>query len=282
MSTRLVVSHRTGFRYDKGAALTSFNEVRLTPPTTAEQRVFFSRVEVTPQPWSFDYTDYWGTHVTAFEVHDKHEQLVVTASSTIDVDRPPRSGAGLTWEQVHEEGHGAAVCEFLPIAERVQAPVDLEDRVTALAAASATPAAFVDAVARMVHDEVRYVTGSTDVATLAAEAWAAREGVCQDLAHLTIGALRAAGVPARYVSGYVLPDAEAPVGQPVVGESHAWVEWWDGTWLGIDPTNLAVPGDLYVEVAHGRDYVDVPPLSGVFTGGKETGMFVEVEITRLT
>jgi len=281
MSARLVVSHRTGYLYEKGA-LTSFNEARLTPPTTSEQTVFFSRVEVSPQPWTFDYVDYWGTHVTGFEVSERHDRLVVTASSTVDVHRPPREGLGLDWPGLARESTEIEACEFLEISARVRPPADLRDRVAAFRTATLTPAELVAAVTRLVHDEVSYVTGSTSVASHAVDAWDAREGVCQDLAHLMIGALRSVGVPARYVSGYVLPDDTTPVGMPVVGESHAWVEWWDGVWLAVDPTNMVIPGDLHVEVAHGRDYADVPPLSGVYTGGTDTDMFVEVKITRLS
>lgn len=279
MSARLVVRHRTGYRYPQGA-LVSFDEVRLTPPTTAEQTVFSTRVEVSPTPWSFEYVDYWGTRVTAFEVHERHEQLVVTATSSLDVHRPPRVGQGLRWDDLAQAATAPETGEFLAVTERVAPPPDLAARVSELRRTASSPAELVDAVVRLVHDEVRYETGSTHVASSAADAWAARAGVCQDLAHLTIGALRSAGVPTRYVSGYVLPDADAPLGEPVTGESHAWVEWWDGAWLGMDPTNLVVPGDLHVEVAHGRDYADVPPLTGVFTGAPASDMFVEVTITR--
>ncbi|MEO7060835.1 MAG: transglutaminase family protein [Lapillicoccus sp.] len=280
MSTRLTVTHRTGYAYEKGA-LTSYNEARLTPPTTTDQAVMYSRVEISPKPWTFDYTDYWGTHVTAFEVHDRHTELVVTASSTVDIDRPLRAGAALTWAQLHAEARSAETCEYLELSPRVLPPADLADRLTAMSTAASTPAAYVEEVMRLIHDEVEYVTGSTDVAGHAADAWQKRAGVCQDMAHLALGALRAVGIPARYLSGYLLPDPDTPVGQTVTGESHAWVEWWDGLWLGFDPTNLLVPGDQHVEVAHGRDYVDVAPLSGVFTGGSTTGMFVEVDITRV-
>ncbi|MDQ2756502.1 MAG: transglutaminase family protein [Actinomycetota bacterium] len=244
--------------------------------------MLFSRVEVTPQPWTFDYVDYWGTHVTGFEVSERHDRLVVTASSTVDVHRPARVGLGLDWAGLAAEGVDVEPCEFLDVSDRVRPPADLRDKVAALRAASPTPADLVAAVTRLVHDEVAYVPGSTSVASHAVDAWDAREGVCQDLAHVMIGALRSVGIPARYVSGYVLPDESAPVGVPVDGESHAWVEWWDGAWLAVDPTNLVIPGDLHVEVAHGRDYADVPPLSGVYTGGTDTGMFVEVTITRLS
>ncbi|MEO3935481.1 transglutaminase family protein [Dermatophilaceae bacterium Soc4.6] len=281
MSARLVVSHRTGYIYGKGA-LTSFNEARLTPPTTSEQTVFFSRVEVTPQPWTFDYVDYWGTHVTGFEVSERHDRLVVTASSTVDVHRPARQGLGLDWDGLAAECVGVEACEFLEVSDRVRPPDDLRERVVALRTDAIGPAELVALVTTLVHDEVAYVPGSTSVSSHAVDAWQARQGVCQDLAHLTIGALRSVGIPARYVSGYVLPDESAPVGMPVDGESHAWVEWWDGAWLAVDPTNMVTPGDLHVEVAHGRDYADVPPLSGVYTGGTDTDMFVEVTITRLS
>ncbi len=101
------------------------------------------------------------------------------------------------------------------------------------------------------------------------------------MAHLVIGGLRLLGVPARYVSGYLHPRQEPVVGETVGGESHAWVEWWDGDWHGYDPTNDDEPGDRHVVVATGRDYGDVRPLSGIFTGAGTSSMFVDVQVTRL-
>ena len=110
MSTRLTVTHRTGYANERGA-LTSYNEARLTPPTTTEQAVMFSRVEISPKPWTYDYTGYWGTHVTDFEVHDRHTELVVTASSTVEIDRPARVGSRLSWARLHVEASSADTCE---------------------------------------------------------------------------------------------------------------------------------------------------------------------------
>ncbi len=87
------------------------------------------------------------------------------------------------------------------------------------------------------------------------------------MVHLALGGLRSVGIPARYVSGYFHPDAEPVVGETVPGESHAWVEWWDDGWRAFDPTNDREPGDRYVSVATGRDYLDVKPLSGIYSGG---------------
>jgi transglutaminase-like putative cysteine protease len=104
--------------------------------------------------------------------------------------------------------------------------------------------------------------------------------VCQDIAHVAIGALRAAGIPARYVSGYLHPSEDPAIGETVVGESHAWVEWFCGSWHGFDPTNLLEIGERHVQVGRGRDYSDVAPLRGIYAGPNGSRLFVEVEITR--
>jgi transglutaminase-like putative cysteine protease len=122
--------------------------------------------------------------------------------------------------------------------------------------------------------------GITGVHSTATEAWEARKGVCQDIAHITLGALRAVGIPARYVSGYLHPRPNAGVGEAVTGESHAWVEWFSGDWWGFDPTNNIEIGDRHVLVGRGRDYNDVPPLRGVYAGPFKSQLFVKVTITR--
>ena len=137
------------------------------------------------------------------------------------------------------------------------------------------------AIADWVRANVEYVPGSTGVRTSAQEAWSLRKGVCQDIAHLTLGMLRAVGIPARYVSGYLYPRADGAVGDTVAGQSHAWVEWWCGDWTGFDPTNGVAVGMRHVIVARGRDYADVTPLKGVYHGAPSTGLGVTVEITRL-
>jgi transglutaminase-like putative cysteine protease len=105
--------------------------------------------------------------------------------------------------------------------------------------------------------------------------------VCQDFAHVTLAMLRAVGLPARYVSGYLHPAAEAEVGETMTGESHAWVEFWAGNWVAADPTSLAEVGARHVLLARGRDYADVRPLSGVYSGPAAEHFGVTVEVTRL-
>ena len=281
MSTQLRVVHSTGYRYAESATA-SFNEIRMIPRSTHAQQVLHSRVEISPVPWTYTYTDYWGTAVTAFEVFERHEALEVNATSVVDVLRPPEQAGGLGWPELASPRVSDRYCEFLGLTDRVYPPADLANWVRETRNLSATPRDAVEQIVDRIYGQVSYVSGATSVHTSAAEAWQQRSGVCQDMAHLVIGALRVAGVPCRYVSGYLMPKKDAEIGVPYVGESHAWVQYWDGRWVGVDPTNNLRPGEMHVEVAIGRDYADVPPLHGIFTGGRASDMFVAVEITRLT
>lgn len=275
---QLRIRHVTGFTYDEGAAA-SYNEARLTPLTTSDQFVLRSRIEVTPTAWSQEYRDYWGTVVTAFEVHEPHDALTVVATSTVETTPHPVDEPTVGWDAlpaVSDEW-----CEFLVLDDWVRPDIALEAQLDDLRAGSATPGEYAAAVFGLVHGHLRYLPGATVVSTTAAEAWRAGAGVCQDLAHVTVGALRRAGIPARYVSGYLHPASEPVVGETVQGESHAWIEYWDGDWRGFDPTNAVVPGERHVLVARGRDYSDSTPLRGIYSTQGESELFVSVEITRL-
>jgi transglutaminase-like putative cysteine protease len=280
MSMQLRIQHTTGFEYD-GKSNTSFNEARLTPLTLPGQIVVHSRVEVSPTPWAYTYRDYWGSQVTAFEVLDPHLSLTVTSTATVHTDRTPAPDPLLSWEQLRTDEVADVHTEFLALPERVAPTEDLVALAREIASASATPGEAARKVCALVYREVKYETGSTTVDAVAAHSWRERHGVCQDMAHIAIGALRSIGVPARYVSGYLHPQREPEVGVPAKGESHAWVEWWDDGWRGYDPTNDTEPGDRHVIVATGRDYNDVKPLSGIFSGSGTSRMFVDVQVTRL-
>jgi transglutaminase-like putative cysteine protease len=146
---------------------------------------------------------------------------------------------------------------------------------------SADPAQTAEEIAARVRSQVRYMAGATGVRTDAQEAWDQGQGVCQDMAHVTVALLRAAGLPARYVSGYLHADPSAEPGQTAVGESHAWVEYWAGSWRPLDPTSGAPVRERHVVVARGRDYADVSPLKGIYHGAPASPQEVTVEVTRL-
>ena len=172
-------------------------------------------------------------------------------------------------------------CEFLEISHWVAPAPSLLADLAGARAEAATPTDYAEAVCAHMFESIRYVTGATEVTTNAADAWDAKSGVCQDFAHLTLGVLREARIPARYVSGYLHPSTDPVIGEEVTGESHAWIEWWDGEWVGFDPTNARPVGEQHVLVARGRDYEDVPPLRGIYSTRGDSELFVDVEITRL-
>ncbi|MCL8249947.1 transglutaminase family protein [Aeromicrobium fastidiosum] len=279
MTYQLRIKHTTGYHYEKGA-MASFNEARMTPMTTPEQYVLRSRIEITPAPWSYEYRDYWGTTVTSFEVHDPHSDLTVVATSIVDTQEVPAKPQAVGWDDLTPDVQDEW-CEYLVLSDWVAPAAELQELLDGLRATSERPGDYARAAVDLLHERLAYVPGSTEVTTTAADAWAAQTGVCQDFAHLSLGALRAAGIPARYVSGYLHPSPDPVVGETVEGESHAWIEWWDGEWVAWDPTNAVAPGPRHVVVAKGRDYGDSPPLRGIFSTAGGSELFVGVEITRL-
>lgn len=276
--SRLHVVHTSTFRY-AAPVQASYNEARMTPVSQAGQTVVSSRLEVQPMTWSYDYRDYWGTAVTAFEVLVPHESMVITAEHVVETGdaAPPRVVMG--WDELASADVRDRMAEFLSDTPTTEAPQE----VVALAADAAEGLAPVDAavaVCSALRDRVEYIPGVTAVHTPAVEAWDARAGVCQDVAHLALGALRSLGIPARYVSGYLHPTRGGEVGETVTGESHAWVEWWVGDWVAYDPTNRVPAGSHHVVLARGRSYDDVAPLRGIYAGAGTQELQVEVRITR--
>jgi transglutaminase-like putative cysteine protease len=277
---QLRVVHTTDFEYE-GNALASYNQARLTPLSTPEQIVVHSRLEVQPASWSYDYRDYFGNQVSAFEVVDPHKSMRVTATSTVQTNRPATPAPSLAWADLATREVADRWTEYLVLPELVAPPDDFAARVRDLASDFELPGQAGRAVCGLIRDELEYLPGATDVRSVAAESWTRRAGVCQDMVHLAIGGLRSLGIPARYVSGYFHPASEPVVGETIRGESHAWVEWWDHGWHPFDPTNCHEPGDTYVAVATGRDYQDVKPISGIYAGADTSRMAVDVQVTCL-
>ena len=279
MSWRIAVRHRTGYRYG-GPVLASYNEARLTPPSIDGQRLLQAALDITPQTTPLRYTDYWGTAVDAFDIHVPHTELVVLATSTVETSAGRPVPSGISWAELVGRTVRERFGELLGATRYVLAEPELAEVARSLRGAS-TPVEAGLRAAAWTHEALRYEPGTTHVHTSSAEARAAGQGVCQDFAHVTLGLMRAAGLPARYVSGYLHPDTDAAIGVATSGESHAWVEFWAGEWFAVDPTSLSEVGSRHVLLARGRDYADVRPLSGVYSGPAAQQFGVTVEITRL-
>jgi transglutaminase-like putative cysteine protease len=277
---RLGIVHSTGYHYP-GAVLASYNEARMTPLTTPTQTTLDSRVEVAPSATTYRYWDYWGTQVTAFEVRVPHDRLTVTARSVVETQPTAEvADAGLSWRDLGDERCRDRFAELLAPTARTE-PGEEAVALAADVVAGQLPGAAARSLMEWLAGSMEYVPGATGVHTSAAQAWEVRQGVCQDFAHIGVGLLRGLGVPARYVSGYLQPEADAEVGASVSGETHAWVEWWSGAWQAWDPTNGRPAGGDHVLVARGRDYGDVPPLKGIYSGPGAGQLFVSVQFTRL-
>jgi transglutaminase-like putative cysteine protease len=284
MSWRLRIEHTTNVVYT-GPVRTSFNEARMTPLTLPTQTTLESRVTAGPGVPVWTYSDYWGTFVSVFDLPDPHDDLVIRSVSTVETEPFPGIPAADTrpgWPELRQRGRSGRLLEFLlptaltTVAEEISAAAMAE-----ISGQSLGPDEAAAAISARVHDHVTYLPGATGVRTNAQEAWDKGQGVCQDMAQIAVSLMRAAGLPARYVSGYLHPDPKAEPGSTSIGQSHAWVEYWAGGWTALDPTSGAAVGERHVAVARGRDYGDVPPLKGIFHGPPDSDMRVTVEVTRL-
>jgi transglutaminase-like putative cysteine protease len=276
---RLKIVHRTRVRYAEPVRA-SYNEARMTPPGLPRQRVLDCHVAVDIPVKVWTYTDYWGTAVSSFDIQAPHEELEILAEATVDARPAARPGRPLPWAVLREQAADAGLLEFLAPTARTAVNAELAGAARERTA-SADPLEAASEIVSWVNGRVAYVQGATEVQTGAQEVWDIGEGVCQDMAHLTVALLREVGLPARYVSGYLHPMAAAKPGDEMEGESHAWAEYWDGEWVACDPTNLAQVGERHVVVAIGRDYGDVPPLKGIYRGAPNSTMQVAVGVTRL-
>lgn len=282
MSWRLRIEHITSVRY-AAPVLASFNEARMTPLTLPTQVTLESRVTAGPGVPVWTYSDYWGTFVSVFDLPDPHDDLVIRAVATVETEPNPGIPAAADrpgWAQVAERAKGGRLLEFMLPTQLTTVTGEIS-AAAAAAVSGLSPDDAAAAISARVREHVTYMPGATGVRTNAQEAWDKGQGVCQDMAQLTVALLRSVGLPARYVSGYLHPKAEAGPGTTAVGQSHAWVEYWAGGWTPLDPTSGAVVGERHVVVARGRDYADVPPLKGLYHGPAHSDMRVTVEVTRL-
>jgi transglutaminase-like putative cysteine protease len=283
------VRHLSTFHYGKPVDLAA-HVLRLSPRPLPWQRVLASEIVTDPQPARLARgADYFGNGLTFLDVDERHDVFAVELRSTVEVAFPPPPDAASTppWEAVRDrlrEGGGAVLldaAEFTYDSPLAAPDAAIED----YAAASFRPGRpMLDAVrdlTRRIHRDFAFDPAATVIATPLAEVMELRRGVCQDFAHLQLAAMRAMGLPARYVSGYIRTYA-ADGGPNLAGAdaSHAWVSVFcpGAGWVDFDPTNDLIVGDEHIVLAWGRDYGDVSPIRGVLLGGGEHSLEVAVDV----
>ena len=292
----LHVVHETRYDYRPGVE-NAQHVTHLKPANCAGQRLLSHSLSIFPGPAALhELPDVYGNNRTFFSLQSSHDTLRVIADSMVTTSAPARGVAdALPWEQVRERFRYRAGSAYDAASEFLFASpyVPRDDAFAQFArpsfiAGKPLPEAAHDLMTR-IHDTMAYESDSTEVNTPALVALKQGKGVCQDFAHIMVACCRAMGLPARYVSGYML--TKPPPGQKrLIGSdaSHAWASVYcsgaaeaDGQWLDFDPTNNRAPGEDYVTLATGRDFLDVSPLRGVIRGGAQHVLNVAVTVEPL-
>ncbi|MHB8635890.1 MAG: transglutaminase family protein [Fimbriimonadaceae bacterium] len=279
----LNTTHRTVYRY-ASASVDSHNEVRLRPLTDEFQTCLSFKLTTAPAAVVSYFSEPGGV-VDAFSVAAPHQELVIVGQAEVETHTTdPFEGIDLITDDWHFYDRADVrnrFAEFLAPSKYTEPTPGvavvtkglLVDRVGSVAR-------FLLALNAYIHDEFDYVPGATDVHSKLVEVFDLRAGVCQDFTHVMIACCRMAGVPARYVSGYLYCG-----GNPALRgnqATHAWLEcpMPSGRWLCLDPTNDLLANDRYVRIHVGRDYADVTPTRGVYIGGPGIGLDVSVQVER--
>jgi transglutaminase-like putative cysteine protease len=280
------VVHVTEYLYSERVS-TSHHDLHLLPRTTPEQSCLHEELEISPAPaMRRERTDDFGNRCTYVEIHEPHNNLRVTSRADVEVaPRAPLPSASAAWESVRDavgaDAEMRAARAFAFASPHV--PMSVAARAYALPSFAAGRG-IVEAARELttrIHADFVYDSGATTNATPVDEVLHLRRGVCQDFAHVQLACLRALGLPARYVSGYLV--TRPPLDKPrLVGAdaSHAWLAVFAGDhgWIPLDPTNDLVPGEQHITVAWGRDYSDVTPVRGVIMGGGRHDLWVSVDV----
>lgn len=289
---RYAISHKTTYEYNNLVSV-SHHLIRLQPRDLTYQRTLNFQLNAEPLPALLDsHEDYFRNLVSFLTIEGPHRQLVVSSECQVEVLSKPAPVPGSTpaWETVQELCRGDSYTPTLEACELAfPSPlVALRPEFAQYAApAFCAERPLLEAAIELmgsIHHDFKFDPEATTVATPLEQVFRDRRGVCQDFAHLQIACLRALGLPARYVSGYL--ETVPPPGRPKLlgaDSSHAWIQLWCGGsgWIDLDPTNNMLPGERHITLAWGRDFADVSPLRGVLVGSGSHQLKVAVDVTPL-
>ena len=277
---KLSIRYLTNFTYDT-AVNESHNLLRARPAETPTQQVLSYRTEVDPAASMASHVDYWGTWAEMFSVVGRHTRLTVLADSNVETATPPQPEAAPMWKR---DTSAIDYFEYVSPSPHVEWDETVAEIGRSIVEESEDAVAATNALMAAAASQLTYESGSTEVGIPVVDLLERGRGVCQDYSHLSLAVFRSAGIPARYVSGYLyavdISSGTDPDEDEIQVATHAWIEvlipgfgWW-----GLDPTNRLVAGERHVKIGHGRDYEDVMPLRGVYHGDSESGG-LEVAVT---
>lgn len=283
---RYKLAHVTQFQYD-GPVSESYNELRLRPRHDEGQSCLSFRVTTAPQAKAIGHQDFYGNWVHLFHILPEHRRLRVETEAIVLVHpTDPAPASTLTLGQFEGMRDRLLDDYFDWISPSRYCPTlpQIEDLAAEAAArCDGTLLGFARSASDLVHERFRYQQGATHVHSSIADCLETRSGVCQDFSHLLLAVLRSRQIPARYVSGYLVPkqtDDQQGAMERVIGglASHAWAQAFipETGWVGLDPTAGEFVEERHIRIAYGRDYGDVPPVRGVYKGHAGQSLSVNV------
>jgi transglutaminase-like putative cysteine protease len=278
------IRYLSTYAYDADV-VDNLNAVRVKPATTSRQRVDEFSLRLLPEVRQHRHTDYFGTEVVEFEVSRPHRTLTIDVRARVATQAPPEPPES-DWAELQDPAYREAAGEFLFQTDDAPGHPRLAEL---LADSSGTedPMALLRCITELIPDRFEYRKGATYVDSTLQDVLDVGAGVCQDFVHLGLYLLRAHGIAARYVSGYLFSAGDADNGESVEVDTHAWIEallpvlGGDPVWVGIDPTNRVEAGERHVKIGHGRHYADVPPIKGVYRGPANSRLEASVTMTRV-
>ena len=270
---RYDILHRTRYTY-ASPVRDSFNDVRLQPMPIPEQTVESFLLKVLPAARLTHFKDFYSNWVNHFEIPEPHGYLLIEAQSRVATHPPaPLPAETLCpFDKMREAPHIERCFDYLLESRFVELSPEVWKLALDVTDGMTDAWLAVLALMKFVHGFLKYEPLSTHVHTHMSEVLRDRRGVCQDFAHVFLGLCRSLKIPARYVSGYLATETASA--------THAWVEVFvpGHGWRGLDPTHNCQIGATYVKLGNGRDYADVPPISGNYRGTLERKMEVEVKV----
>jgi len=289
-----LVQHKTIYEYSKPVSICQ-NEARLRPRNFEKQQCSLSKLEINPKPSDIrQREDFFGNRVTYFAIDQPHTVLTVTSSSEVEVaaiSANKEKSKSPKWDEVVKRMRSDLQEDILEARQytlnspMVMRPRELQAYAERSFAEGRPVVEAVHDLMERIHRDFTYDPHFTTLATPLSDVLKHRRGVCQDFAHLAIGCLRAQGLAAKYISGY-LETLPPPGQEKLVGAdaSHAWFSVYvpDSGWLDFDPTNNQMPMDQHITLAWGRDYSDVTPLKGIIFGGGKHELKVQVNVENLS
>ena len=290
---RYQVIHKTEYDYSESVGQ-SYNEARLLPRVTANQQCQRTQLQISPSPTDYhEREDFFGNRVAYFSIREPHRHFIVTATSEVQIapqEAQLNFSQGTDWESARltlgqqRDPQTLDALQYTLDSPFIAATTELAAYAQASFPRGRSLLEAVNDLMGRIHTDFTYDPDFTTLATPLATVLEHRRGVCQDFAHLAIGCLRAHGLAARYVSGYIEtfppPGKEKLVGSDA---SHAWFSVYvpELGWIDFDPTNNQIPVDQHIVLGWGRDYGDITPLKGVIFGGGEHELAVSVDVRNL-